>query len=162
MKPSNFIDPSAVLAPGVIVWHYAVILSGVRIGENSSIGSHAEIGRDSSIGANVRIGKGVFLPARSIVSSEVFIGPGTVFCDDKYPRVNNRHYRALPPIIETGASIGAGCVILPGIRIGAHSLVGAGSVVVEDVPPHSTVYGDAARLISQAQDLSLEPTPSEA
>lgn len=162
MNHCNFVDPSARFGKDTDVWHFAVVLANVLVGKNCSIGSHVEIGRGTTIGDNVRIGKGVFLPSSSIIGDNVFIGPGTIFCDDKYPKVNNHRYHAQPPIVEHDASIGAGCVILPGIRIGSHSLIGAGSVVVEDVPPHSTVYGDSARLISQAQDLDLEPTPSEA
>ena len=166
MKVSNsYIDITVNVPASTKVWHFAVILADVWLGENVSIGSHTEIGRGSVIHQGSRIGKGVFLPSASRVGENVFIGPGTVFCDDKYPRVNNHNYIARPPRIDDGASIGAGCVILPGVHIGAGAMVGAGSVVVEDVPAGATVYGDAARLVhsfSTSQDDSLETSPSEA
>jgi UDP-2-acetamido-3-amino-2,3-dideoxy-glucuronate N-acetyltransferase len=146
MKVFNFIDPTAEVHPTVKVWHYAVILGGVILEADVSVGSHSEIGKNSIVRRGARIGKGVFLPTNSHIGSEVFIGPGTIFCDDKYPIAGNVKYKALPPLVRSRASIGAGCVILPGVTIGIGAVVGAGSVVVEDVPDGGTVYGDAARL----------------
>ncbi len=145
MSHSSFIDPSARVADTAKVWHFAVILAGVRVGEDASIGSHSEVGRGSVVGERTRIGKGVFLPPNSNVGDDVFIGPGTVFTDDKYPRAGNKDYNAQPPQIEDGASIGAGCVILPGIRIGKRAVIGAGSVVTSDVAAFTMVYGEPAR-----------------
>jgi UDP-2-acetamido-3-amino-2,3-dideoxy-glucuronate N-acetyltransferase len=141
----NFIDPSAILAPSVRVWHYARVLAGVRIGEDSSIGSGSEIGKNTIIGDRTRIGAGVFLPSNSLVGDEVFIGPNTTFCDDKYPRAGQT-YEPRPPRIGDRASIGAGCVILPGVRIGAGAMIGAGSVVVGDVPENALLYGEPATI----------------
>jgi acetyltransferase-like isoleucine patch superfamily enzyme len=140
-----FVDTSVLASDRVRVWHFAVILRGVVLGDDVSVGSHAEIGARSIIGARTRIGKGVFLPSDSRVGCDVFIGPGTTFCDDKYPRANNSDYHAQPPIIEDGASVGAGVVVLPGVRIGSGAMVGAGAVVTEDVEPGAVVYGNPAR-----------------
>ncbi len=139
-----FIDPTAVLGRGVKVWHFSVVLSGVAIGENVSIGSGCEIGRGSIIGKNTRIGHGVFLPANSLIGENTFIGPGTICTDDKFPVVNNHDYDAQPPNIGDNVSIGAGCVILPGVRIHKGARIGAGSVVAKDVPSNSLVYGERA------------------
>jgi UDP-2-acetamido-3-amino-2,3-dideoxy-glucuronate N-acetyltransferase len=140
----NYIDKTAILGFNVKIWHFAVVLADVRIGSNVSIGSGTEIGRDSFIADGTRISAHVFLPAQSKVGANVFIGPGVIFTDDRYPRVGNADYKAEPPIIEDGASIGAGSVILPGVRIGKGAMVGAGSVVTRSIPPGITVYGPAA------------------
>lgn len=129
------------------VWHFAVIGDGAVIEGDCSIGSHAEIGRGSIIGAGSRVGKGSFLPSRSEIGKRVFIGPNVTFCDDKRPRAGNPGYKAEPPIVEDDASIGAGAVILPGVRIGKGALVGAGAVVTKDVPEGSVVLGNPARII---------------
>lgn len=141
----NFIDPTASIGEGTVCWHFCVVLQDVVIGENCSIGSGAEIGRGSVIGDRVRISAHVFLPAKSKVGDEVFIGPGAVFTDDRHPRAGNAQYRAEPPIIERGASIGAGAVILPGVRIGANAMVGAGAIVTKDVAAWSVVRSEPAR-----------------
>lgn len=161
MNSCNFIDPSAVVSDTARVWHYAVVLAGVVLADGVSVGSHAEIGKGSIIGAGTRIGKGVFLPSNTVLEGNVFVGPGTVFCDDKYPRAGNTGYEALPPRVCRGAVVGAGCVILPGITIGPGAFVGAGSVVTEDVPSGATVYGDAARLRSISSQDDLETAYSE-
>lgn len=154
---TNFIDPSAVLGQRTKVWHFAVVLQECVIGDDVSIGSLAEIGRGTVIGNRTRIGHGVFLPPNSVIGEDVFIGPCVVFTDDKYPRANNADYDAQPPLIEDGASVGAGAVILPGVRIGAGAMVGAGAIVTRDVPPRGNVRGEPAHLrpIRGRPDLGL-------
>lgn len=142
----RYIDPTVVLGDDVHIWHFAVVLAHVRLGDSVSIGSHTEIGHHSIIGNRTRISQGCFLPAHSLVGDDVFIGPGTIFTDDRYPIAGNREYNAQPPRIADFVSIGAGCVILPGVHIGSHSVIGAGSVVTSDVAPSTIVYGEAARV----------------
>lgn len=153
MTPIHFIDPAATVPDSTrrAVWHFAVIMADVSIGEDCSVGSRAEIGRDSHIGDRSRISSGVFLPYHSQIGADVFIGPNTTFTDDRYPRIlkAGEHYRAEPPVVEDHASIGAGCVILPGVRIGHHALIGAGSVVAHDVAPFMVLRGEPARIISE-------------
>lgn len=143
---TSFIDPSAILGPGSVAWHFSVILAKVVIGESVSIGSGCEIGRGSIIGDRTRIGAHVFLPPRSTVGADVFIGPNVTCTDDRHPRAGNADYVAEPPIIEDGASIGAGAILLPGVRIGAGAMVGAGAVVTRDVPARSVIRGEPARI----------------
>lgn len=144
---NNFIDETATIGEGSTVWHYSVILANVVIGKDCNIGSRVEIGRGSTIGNRVRISSGVFLPSNSIIEDEVFIAPNCTFTDDRHPRAGNTQiYHAEPPYLERGCSIGAGSVILPGVRIGAGAMIGAGSVVTHDVPAHAHVRGEPARV----------------
>lgn len=146
MNPINFIDETAQIGARTVVWHFAVVQAGVCIGHDCSVGSGAEIGRGSIIGNYSRISAHVFLPSNSVLEERVFIGPGVVFTDDKHPRAgHNQTYDARPPYVESGASIGAGAVILPGIRIGVGAMIGAGAVVTRDVAPHEHVRGEPAR-----------------
>lgn len=143
----NFIDPTAVIGAETSVWHFSVVLAGVTIGHHCNIGSRVEIGRGSTIGNYVRISSGVFLPSNSVIEDEVFIAPNVTFTDDRHPRAGNTQtYKAEPPYLERGCSVGAGSVILPGVRIGAGAMVGAGSVVTRDVPAHAHVRGEPARM----------------
>lgn len=141
----NYVDSTATIGRLTKVWHFTVILADVEIGECCNIGSRVEIGRGCRIGNRVRISSGVFLPSDSVIEDDVFIAPNVTFTDDRYPRANNPSYHALPPHLEAGCSVGAGSVVLPGIRIGAGALVGAGSVVTRDVPAKSHVRGEPAR-----------------
>jgi len=141
----NFVDKTARIGQNVKIWHFSIVLADVTIGDNVSIGSRTEVGRGSTIGDNTRISSGVFLPSNSVVGKNCFIAPNVTFTDDRYPRAGNDAYFAQPPILEDGCSVGAGSVTLPGIRIGAGAMIGAGSVVTKDVPPKGHVRGEPAR-----------------
>ena len=160
--PFNAIDPTVKQGKDCHIWHFAVILANVILGDEVSIGSHCEIGRGTTIGDRSRISQGCFLPANTHVGADVFIGPGVVCTDDRYPQVGNSHYHAQPPTIEDNVSIGAGCVILPGVRIGHSSLIGAGSVVTSDVPPNTLIRGEPARILRSPYTFpNLSSAPSD-
>ncbi len=128
------------------VWSFAVICENVVVGDDSVIGSGVFIGRDCSIGNNVRIQHGAFIVDRMIIPDDVFIGPCVVFTNDKWPVSGNKNgYVPMSPTIGRGASFGANCTILPGIRIGKHAMIGAGATVTKDVPDYGVVVGERAK-----------------
>ena len=121
------------------VWQYVVILPGAVIGEDCNICSHCFIENEVCIGDRVTIKCGVQLWNGITVEDDVFIGPNVTFCNDRYPRSKNKEYKQETVHICKGASIGAGAVILPGVRIGKNSLIGAGTVVTKDVGDYELV-----------------------
>jgi UDP-2-acetamido-3-amino-2,3-dideoxy-glucuronate N-acetyltransferase len=153
-----FIDLSAIVGEGSVCWWYSRILQHVVIGTNVSIGGGTEVGRGSRIGDGSRIGANVFLPPNSVVGKNVFIGPGAVFTDDRHPRVpdpDDPPYTAEPPVIEDEAAIGAGAIVLPGVRIGRGARIAAGAVVTEDVPPFTMVVGLPARVAQMPESWGI-------
>jgi UDP-2-acetamido-3-amino-2,3-dideoxy-glucuronate N-acetyltransferase len=138
---------SSRIGSGTNVWQFVVILSGASIGSDCNICSHVFIENDVVVGDRVTIKNGVQLWDGLRVGNDVFIGPNVTFTNDKYPRSKHYPEQFLPTVIEDGASIGAGAVILPGLRIGAASLIGAGSVVTADVAPGVLVRGNPARCV---------------
>jgi len=149
---NNFIQPSAVVFCEMIgrntrVWQFSVILAGARIGTDCNICSHCFIENDVVIGDRVTIKNGVSLYDGLRVEDDVFIGPNVTFTNDKFPR--SRQYPKSFPVtlIKAGASIGGGAVILPGLTIGEHAIVGAGAVVTKSVPGNCTVIGNPARIV---------------
>lgn len=164
-KPTGYrlidseLDQSATMGEGSIAWHYSRILAWARIGNHVSIGGGTEIGRSTVIGDGTRIGANCFIPGHTQIGERVFIGPNVVMCDDKHPRIRREGeapYTAEPPIIEDDVSIGAGVVILPGVRIGQGATVAAGSLVTKDVEPFMHVRGHPAR------ETALSPAAAEA
>lgn len=141
-----FIDETAEIAENCVVWQFASILKGVKLGQGVSIGAGSEIGAGSVIGRDSRISAQVFLPSNSILEERVFLGPGVKATDDRFPFAGNPSYVAEPPYFESGSSVGAGSIILPGRRLGTGCLVGAGSVVTRNVKPHEHVRGEPARV----------------
>ena len=148
-RPIVYIHPSASVHQTTSVWHGARILADVAIGHNCSIGGGTEIGRGSKVGNYTRIGANCFFPPNSVIGNSVFIGPGVNCADDRHPYVrmqgDDPPYTPEPPVIEDGAVIGLGAVLLPGVRIGKNAFVAAGSVVTRDVPDNVTVKGPAAK-----------------
>uniref|UniRef100_UPI00404820B4 acyltransferase n=1 Tax=Limnohabitans sp. TaxID=1907725 RepID=UPI00404820B4 len=137
---------------GTKIWQFVVILAGAKIGNNCNICAHVLIEGDVVIGDEVTIKSGVQLWCGLRVNNNVFIGPNVTFTNDKYPRSKNYPKSLLKTIIEDGASIGAGAVILPNIKIGKGSMVAAGSVVTKDVEPGSLVMGNPAKHVRFLDD----------
>jgi acetyltransferase-like isoleucine patch superfamily enzyme len=121
-------------------------------GKFCRIGPKAIIKNGCRFGDYVRVNAGVFME-RVIVGSHVFIGPGTTFTDDRHPPCP--HYSQCVPKTEVDSyvSIGANVVIAPGIKIGHHCQIYAGSVVTRDVEPHSVMAGNPAKRIKAFNEL---------
>jgi acetyltransferase-like isoleucine patch superfamily enzyme len=113
-----------------------------EIGEGTKIGAFVEIGRGVRIGDRCKIQSHVYIPEGVQIGDSVFIGPGAVFTNSKYP-MRGKPYDAT--IVEDDAVIGANATILPGVTIGAGAIVGAGAVVTRDVKPLQTVMGNPAK-----------------
>jgi len=118
---------------------YSTVEENVTFGDNCVVGSNVFVGSGSSIGDGTRIQHGAFICRNAKIGKNVFIGPLAILTDDKYPRVCHEGYRAEPPTLEDGCSIGAGAVILPGVVVGAGAIVGAGAVVTHNVGGGITV-----------------------
>jgi UDP-2-acetamido-3-amino-2,3-dideoxy-glucuronate N-acetyltransferase len=129
-------------------------LYGCRIGAETRIGPFVEIQRDAVIGARCKIQSHSFICTGVELEDEVFVGHGTLFINDQFPRATTEEgalkteadWQLARTIVERGASLGSGAVVLGGIRIGAGALVGAGAVVTQDVAPGETVAGVPARV----------------
>lgn len=130
------------------VWQYSIILREAKIGSNCNINCHVFIENDVIIGNNVTIKPGVQIWDGITIEDDVFIGPNATFTNDKTPRSKQYPDEFQRIIIESKASIGAGAIILGGIRIGKFSLVGAGSLVTKNVPERALVVGTPAKIIS--------------
>lgn len=133
------------------IWQFSVILEKAKIGKNCNICAHTLIENDVVMGNNVTIKSGVFLWDGICIEDDVFIGPNATFTNDKKPKSKHYPEQFLTTLIEKGASIGANATILPGLKIGTHSLVGAGAVVTKDVPAFAIVVGNPAKVIGKVQ-----------
>lgn len=114
------------------------------IGSNCKIHSHVWIGDLVRIGDRVKIQAFVFIPNGVTIHDDVFIGPRVTFTNDRYPPSNDWQDK-YQTIVESGVSLGAGAVILPGIKIRKNAKIGAGAVVTHDVPEGETWVGNPAR-----------------
>jgi len=129
-------------------------LYGCRIGAETRIGPFVEIQRDVVVGARCKIQSHIFICSGVEIEDEVFVGHGTLFINDRFPRATTAEgtlkteadWQLECTVVERGAALGSGAVVLGGIRIGTGALVGAGAVVTQDVAPGETVAGVPARV----------------
>ena len=148
------VSDGAVIGPGTSVWHQAQIREGARLGKDCIVGKGAYIDFDVTIGDNCKLQNGVYVYHPAIVEDGVFLGPGVIVTNDKIPRAvtpdgdlkSAADWRPSAVRIATGASIGAGSIVLPGVTVGRWAMIGAGSVVTRDVPGHGLAFGNPARL----------------
>jgi UDP-2-acetamido-3-amino-2,3-dideoxy-glucuronate N-acetyltransferase len=142
---------------GVVV-HAFTNLYGCRIGDESRVGAFVEIQRGVVVGARCKISSHTFVCTGVELEDEVFVGHGVVFINDRSPRATTAtgepqteaDWELLPTIVERGASLGSGAVVLGGVRIGAGAFVGAGAVVTHDVAPGEIVVGNPARVLARS------------
>ncbi|RLI12014.1 N-acetyltransferase [Candidatus Bathyarchaeota archaeon] len=144
------ITPDTEIGDGTVIWHN-VNLWGCRIGRNCTIGSYVEIGRGVVVGDNCKIEAFAYIPPGVRIGNGVFIGPRATFTNDKYPAAG-REWAISPTVVEDGAVIGAGAIVLPGITIGERAVVAAGAVVTKDVPGGVVVAGVPARPVGTRED----------
>lgn len=130
-------------------------LYGCEIGDETKIGAFVEIQKNATIGRNCKISSHTFICEGVTIEDEVFVGHGVTFINDSYPRATNadgalqteQDWVVEPTVVKAGASIGSGSTILSKVTIGQHAIVGAGSVVIKDVPSHAIVAGNPARIL---------------
>ena len=166
--------PPLELGAGTVVSTGAVVFAGTTIGERVIVGDQAcvrerctigddvVIGRgslvenDTSVGALTKIQANAYITAYSLLEDNVFIAPCVVTTNDNFMgRTEKRHELVKGPTIRRGARIGGGCVLLPGIEIGEEAFVGAGAIVIRDVPARALVVGNPARQIREVPDEEL-------
>ena len=128
------------------IWAFVNIGTNVKIGSDCNICDRCFIENGVIIGNSVTIKTGVSLWDGVTVEDDVFIGPGVQFCNDLRPR-SKKYVAPIKTILKNGCSIGSGAVILPGLTIGKNAMVGAGSVVVTNVPDNCVVVGNPAKVI---------------
>jgi len=153
-----------ILRSGIVVYRNARIGSNFQSGhnvlirENNVIGNSVSVGTNTTlepgnrIGNNVRIHSNCFLE-NTTIGDNCFIVPGVVFTDDLHP-ICPSYQRCLGGArVEKNVSIGANSTVLPGVRIGRNSLIGAGTLVHEDVPAGVVFAGSPGKVIKKITEL---------
>ena len=166
--------PPLELGAGTIVSTGAVVFAGTTLGERVIVGDQAcvrerctigddvVLGRgslvenDTSVGALTKIQAHAYITAYSLLEDNVFIAPCVITTNDNFMgRTEKRHALTKGPTIRRGARIGGGAVLLPGIEIGEEAFIGAGAVVVRDVPARALMVGNPARQLRDVPDEEL-------
>ena len=169
MNDFNCIAPDVKLGQGVQLAKF-INLYGCAIGDSSKIGAFVEIQKNASVGARCKISSHTFICEGVTIEDNVFVGHGVVFVNDSYPRATTpsghlqtqQDWKVERTLIQKGASIGSGATILANVTVGEGALVGAGSVVTKNVPAHTVVAGNPARVLRHlVQGLAVENTSEQ-
>ena len=137
----------AKIGEGTNIWHFVHVRKGAKIGKNCNIGKGAYIDINVKIGDNCKLQNFATLYDGVTIGNDVFIGPHVCFTNDVFPRAAIwTDDRLVKTLVKDGASIGANSTIIAGVTIGAHAMIGAGSVVTKNVADHGLVVGNPAML----------------
>jgi len=143
---SSYADEGVAIGAGTRIWHFSHILSGSTIGEGCNIGQNVVIGPDVTIGNGCKIQNNVSIYKGVTLEDGVFCGPSMIFTNVYNPRAEIRKMdQVRPTLVKKGATIGANATIICGITLGRYCFIGAGSVVVKDVPDHALMVGNPAQ-----------------
>jgi len=153
------IAPDVKLGKNVKIFSF-VNLYGCEIGDNTKLGTFVEVQKKAFIGRNCKISSHTFICEGVHIEDNVFIGHNVTFINDLYPRAatsegklqTDEDWEVVPTFVKKGASIGSSATILAGVTIGEKAIVGAGAVVIKDVPPYSVVAGNPARILRKIND----------
>jgi len=163
---------ATVIGPGAVIRSHTVIYAGNvigarfqtghgallrecnQIGDDVSIGSHSVIEHHIMIADRVRIHSNVFIPEYAILEEDAWVGPCVVFTNARYPLSPDVKKTLAGPHLRPRAKIGANATLLPGVTIGRDALVGAGAVVVHDVPDGAVVVGSPARVVKYVREIA--------
>ena len=143
-----------IIGKDVKIWHSCNIY-GCSIGDNTQIGTFNEIKQGATVGEFCRFQCGVFIPEETKIGNYVFLGPHVLITNDKHPTAMNaikKTWNLEAVIIEDHASIGAGAILNPGIKIGKHAIVGSGALVTKDILDYHIVVGAPAKKVGDKRE----------
>ena len=140
------VDETAVIGEGTRVWNFVHVREKAEIGKDCVLADYVYVGRGVKVGDNVKLENRATVYEGVTIEDQVFVGPHVTFTNDFYPRSFSTDWKILPTHVKKGVSIGARTVIVCGVTIGEYALIGAGSVVTEDIPAYALAYGNPARI----------------
>jgi len=144
------IDNEVIIGDHTKIWHFSHIQSGATIGENCSLGQNVNVGNNVKIGNSVKIQNNVSVYEGVELEDFVFCGPSMVFTNIllprcEFPQRGSEFYSKT--LVKKSASIGANATIVCGNTIGQYALIGAGSVIIKDVPDYALMVGNPGRQV---------------
>jgi acetyltransferase-like isoleucine patch superfamily enzyme len=152
IRSGSVIYQAVVIGNHFETGHHVIIREENKIGDFVQIWTNTVVDYGCRIGDRVKIHTSVYIPQYTVIEDDVFIAPGVVLANDKYPVSDHLE----GPRIKRGARIGVNVTILPGIIIGEEALVGAGSVVTKNVPDRAVVIGNPDRTVGMTDQINAK------
>ncbi len=148
VHPTAVVDPPCEIGEGTKIWHFSHVMKNAKIGKRCNFGQNATVEQNVVIGNNVKVQNNVSIYTGTIIEDDVFLGPSCVLTNVTNPRsqvVRRGLYETT--ILRRGCTIGANATVVCGITVGRYAFVGAGAVVVKDVPDYALMLGVPARQV---------------
>jgi acetyltransferase-like isoleucine patch superfamily enzyme len=133
--------------------HHVVVREENKIGNQVSVWNNTTIDYGCRIGNRVKIHCNCYIAQYSVLEDDVFLAPGVTLANDLFPGSKHAGRVLQGPVIGKGAQVGVNATLLPGVKIGARAVIGAGSVVTHDIPEGAVVWGNPARVHKNRDDL---------
>lgn len=154
IHPTAEVSDLAEIGPGTRIWNHCQVREGAVLGRNCILSKDVYIDAGVHLGDNCKVQNGISVYHGVVLEDGVFCGPHMVFTNDRNPRAINPDgslksaddWVLSETRVRTGASIGAGAILVCGITVGRWAMIGAGAVVTRDVPDYGLVFGNPARL----------------
>lgn len=148
IHPSTFIDKNVKIGEKTKIWYFCHICEEAQIGEYCQLGQNVLVDRGVIIKSFCKIQNNVSLYNQVHLEEGVFCGPSCVFTNVLNPRAFIDRKREIKSThVGRGCTVGANATIVCGVQLGSFSFIGAGSVVIKDVPAHALMVGNPARQI---------------
>lgn len=146
IHPTAIVDEGARIGAGSRIWHFSHVCGGALIGQGVSLGQNVFVGNHVVIGDRCKVQNNVSVYDNVTLEEGVFCGPSMVFTNVHNPRaLVDRKAEYRDTLVRRGATLGANCTVVCGITIGEFAFVGAGAVIVHDVPDFALMVGVPAR-----------------
>lgn len=146
VHPSAMVDEPCVIGEGTRIWHFSHVMKNARLGRNCILGQNVFVAEGVIMGDNCKIQNNVSLYTGVELEDDVFLGPSCVLTNVTNPRCQVvRHDLYEKTLLRRGASVGANATLVCGITVGRYAFIGAGAVVVADVPDYALMLGVPAR-----------------
>jgi UDP-2-acetamido-3-amino-2,3-dideoxy-glucuronate N-acetyltransferase len=145
---SSYVDEDVDIGEGTTIWHFSHLLRNTKVGSGCRIGQNVVIGPNVTVGDQVKIQNNVSVYEGVTLEDHVFCGPSMVFTNVHNPRSEIRRMDELRQTrVRRGVTLGANCTVVCGITIGEYAFVGAGAVVLRDVPDYALIVGNPGRQV---------------
>ena len=150
VHPSAVVDEPATIGAGTKIWHFSHVVSGATLGAGCTLGQNVFVAGTATLGDNVKVQNNVSIYDGVTLEDDVFCGPSMVFTNvtqprSAFPKSGPESYDRT--LVKRGATLGANCTLVCGYTVGAWAFIGAGAVVVGDVPDYALVVGNPSRRI---------------
>ncbi len=152
LTESTIIETDVSIGENTKIWYFTHIREHAKIGSNCNIGDYCYVDKKVIIGNDCRIGNQVSIYDGVIIKDKVFIGNGVRFTNVRKPKASKRSDRFLDTIVDDNVSIGAGAIIVGGVKIGKNSIIGEGAVVISDIPEGVFAVGNPARITKKINE----------